>query len=135
MFNSATLLARRADTSFTPTNSKNIMRYQSSRYGNPVEFQYYVQGQSPEEIAKRLKRNKHTVQRWLTGKQKMPWWIPEILRLQRLEYDLWMHQVGLGSRRTKLGVARADVIDFPDFRPPIDQPTSPDTGHDNSQAA
>ena len=111
------------------------MRYPNSRYGNPVEFQYYAQGQTAEEIGRRLKRNKHTVHRWLTGKQKMPWWIPEILRLQRLEYDLWMQQVGLGHRRTKLGVTRADVIAFPDFRPPVDQPTSPDTGHGNSQAA
>ncbi len=62
----------------------------------------------------------------------MPWWIPEMLRLQRIEYDLWMHQVGLSHRRTKLGVTRADVIAFPDFRPPVDQPTSPDTGHGNS---
>jgi len=135
MFNSATFLARLANTSFTPTNSKNIMRYQSSRYGNPVEFQYYAQGQSAEEVAKRLKRDKRTVQRWLNGKQKTPWWIPEILRLQRLEYDLWMHQVGLGRHRNKLGAARAEVIAFTDFRPPIDQPTSPDTGHGNSQAA
>src|SRR5450830_301812 len=135
MFNSATLFTRAADTSFTPTNSKNIMRYPSSRYGNPVEFQYYAQGQPASEIAKRLKRDKRTVQRWLNGKQKMPWWIPEILRLQRLEYDLWMHQTGLGRMRTKLGIASADVIAFKDLRAPDDQPATPTTGHGNSQAA
>jgi hypothetical protein len=64
---------------------EKIMRYPNTRYGNPVEFQYYTQGQPADEIAKRLKRDKRTVQRWLNGKQKMPWWIPEILRLQRLE--------------------------------------------------
>ncbi len=111
------------------------MRYPNSRYGNPTEFQYYAQGQKPKDIAKRLRRSEHSVTQWLAGKRRMPWWIPEILRLQRLEYDLWMHQTGVGRRRNKLGVASADVITFTDFRPPADQTTAPDSGHSNSQAA
>jgi hypothetical protein len=90
------------------------MRYPNTRYGNPVEFQYYAQGQKPKDIAKRLRRSEHSVTQWLAGKRRMPWWIPEILRLQRLEYDLWMHQTGLGRMRTKLGIASADVIAFKD---------------------
>ena len=111
------------------------MRYPNSRYGNPIEFQYYAQGQPDSEIAKRLKRDKRTVQRWLNGKQKMPWWIPEILRLQRLEYDLWMHQTGLGRLRPKLGIASADVLTFTDFRPPPALPATVITKADHGDKA
>jgi len=111
------------------------MRYPNTRYGNPTEFQYYAQGQKPKDIAKRLRRSEHSINLWLAGKRRMPWWVPEILRLQRLEYDLWMHQTGLGRMRTKLGIASADVIAFKDFRAPDDQPATPTTGHGNSQAA
>lgn len=111
------------------------MRYPNTRYGNPTEFRYYAQGQKPKEIAKRLRRSEHSVTQWLAGKRRMPWWIPEILRLQRLEYDLWMHQSGLGRMRTKLGVASADVIAFKDIRQPDDLPAPTQTGQGNSQAA
>lgn len=110
------------------------MRYPNTRYGNPVEFQYYTQGQPAEEIAKRLKRDKRTVQRWLNGKQRMPWWIPEILRLQRLEYDIWMRQAGLGRMPQKFGTVSADVIVFNSPRPTTDQPSTPETSSGNSHA-
>lgn len=108
------------------------MRYPNTRYGNPVEFQYYTQGQSTKDIAKRLRRSERSVNLWLTGKRRMPWWIPEILRLQRLEYDMWMRQAGLGRMRDKLGVVRADVIEFSDARPPIKSPKS-ENNHGDSQ--
>ena len=67
---------------FQAPNSKKTMRYPNTRYGNPTEFQYFAQGQSPKDIAKRLRRS-------------------EILRLQRTvsKKDL---QIELGSNRTDL---------------------------------
>ena len=70
------------------------MRYPNSRYGNPVEFQYYAQGQTAEEIAKRDKR---TVQRWLNGKQKMPWWIPERTDLTLMKWMLGLIVAGVAA--------------------------------------
>ncbi|WP_051516878.1 hypothetical protein [Herbaspirillum sp. RV1423] len=134
MFTKATFLYPVADTSFKPTNSKKIMRYPNTRYGNPTEFQYYAQGQLPKDIAKRLRRSEHSVNLWLAGKRRMPWWIPEILRLQRLEYDMWMRQAGLGRMRDKLGTVSADVIEFSGARPPA-KPLRPENGHGDSQVA
>src|SRR5450830_900388 len=124
-----------ADTSFKLTNSKKIMRYPNTRYGNPTEFQYYAQGQKPKDIATRLRRSEHSVTQWLAGKRRLPWWIPEILRLQRLEYDIWMRQSGLGRMPQKFGTVSADVITFNSPRPTTDQPSTPETSSGNSHAA
>lgn len=64
---------------------KGIMRYPHLRYGNPNEFAYYSVGISAKDMAKRLRRSERSVKDWLAGKKKMPWWIPELLRLQRME--------------------------------------------------
>lgn len=61
------------------------MKYPNLRYGNPAEFAYYTTGHSTQEIAKRLRRSERSVTDWLSGKRKMPWWIPELLRLQHME--------------------------------------------------
>ncbi|WP_377704940.1 hypothetical protein [Pseudoduganella sp. UC29_71] len=66
---------------------RQIMRYPNRRYGNPTEFQYYVatHGDGIKGVARTLRRDERTVRRWLNQTQKLPWWVPEILRLQRME--------------------------------------------------
>ena len=58
------------------------MRYPNLRYGNPNELAYYIQFNTIKDIAKRLRRSERTLHNWLTYREKMPWWVPEILRLQ-----------------------------------------------------
>jgi hypothetical protein len=63
------------------------MRYPNRRYGNPTEFAYYVatHGDGVKGVARTLRRDERTVRRWLNQTAKLPWWVPEILRLQRME--------------------------------------------------
>lgn len=61
------------------------MRFPNLRYGNPTEFAYYAMGRSHADLARVLRRDERTIRDWLTGRAKLPWWVPEILRLKRME--------------------------------------------------
>lgn len=93
------------------------MRYPNLRYGNPNEFAYYVQGLPVKDVAKRLRRSERSIRNWLTGKEKMPWWIPELLRLQRMERNEQLRQMNMSPVRHRLGFVDADVIEFPVVKP------------------
>jgi len=65
------------------------MRYPNLRYGNPAELAYYAAGIPIPMLARRLRRDERTVKDWLNEKKRIPWWVPEVLRLQQKEvYDL-----------------------------------------------
>jgi transcriptional regulator with XRE-family HTH domain len=89
------------------------MRYPNTRYGNLNELLYYTQGLSVKDIAKQLKRSEKSVSEWLNGNRKIPFWVPELLRLRHLEADLRMRQMGFGEQKRRLGIVNGSVIDFP----------------------
>lgn len=89
------------------------MRYPNSRYGNPEELKYYSQGMSIRELARQLKRSEKSVKQWLSFEKKVPYWVPELLRLRHMEADLRMRQMGFGEQRLRLGIVNGSVIDFP----------------------
>ena len=86
------------------------MRYPNLRYGNPTEMAYYAMGVPLKDLARRLRRDERTVRDWINGKQRVPWWVPEILRLKRMEADLRHRQMGMGALAPSLGIVSADVI-------------------------
>jgi len=69
------------------------MRYPNLRYGNPKEFEYYAMGRELKDLSRMLRRDERTIRDWLTGRSRVPWWVPEIMRLQRLEADLRHRQM------------------------------------------
>ncbi|MGZ4837662.1 MAG: hypothetical protein ACXVZR_03870, partial [Terriglobales bacterium] len=71
---------------------------------------YYAMGRPVKELARSLRRDERTVRDWLSGKQRVPWWVPEIMRLKRLEAELRHYQMGMGKLAPKLGIVGADVI-------------------------
>lgn len=95
------------------------MRYPNTRYGHLGELEFWMQGDSIQRIAKRLKRSEKTVQNWLTGRTKIPWWVPEILRLQHYEYQERLRQMGIPQPKTKLAIATADILTFPKPLSPV----------------
>lgn len=103
------------------------MRYPNLRYGNPSEFAYHVQGLHPAIVAKMLRLSERSVRNWLSGRAKLPWWVPEIMRLMRLEADLRQQQMNMGPVRARLGLVGAELITFPAQIPPEapKQPESP----------
>jgi len=98
------------------------MRYPNTRYGHHGEFVFWMQGHSVKVIAKRLKRSERSVHDWLIGKRKIPWWVPEILRLQHYEYQDRLRQMGFTQQKARLAVATADVLMFP--KPTVTGPSA-----------
>ncbi|WP_211468502.1 helix-turn-helix domain-containing protein [Collimonas silvisoli] len=80
------------------------MKYPNQRYGNPAALTYYAAGLPVQEIARRLKRSERSIRNWLSGAEKLPWWVPEILRLQQLERDQRLRQMNIQPVRVKLGL-------------------------------
>lgn len=91
------------------------MRYPNTRYGNPEELRYYTQGMSIKEIAKRLKRSEKSVGQWLSFEKKVPYWVPELLRLWNMERNLILRQMGMGEEKQKLGLVTGSLIQFRDL--------------------
>lgn len=98
------------------------MRYPNLRYGNPTEMAFYAMGVPLPTLAKRLRRDERTVRDWLSARTRVPWWVPEILRLQHMEADLRHRQMGMGALAPRLGVVAGDVIALPtpDVKKPQD---------------
>lgn len=69
------------------------MRYPNLRYGNPTEFEYYAMGRDLKDLSQMLRRDERTIRDWLTGRARVPWWVPEIMRLKRMEADLRHRQM------------------------------------------
>lgn len=91
------------------------MRYPNLRYGNPTELQYYAMTIPIKDLAKRLRRSERSVRDWMTGTKKVPWWVPEILRLQKMETDARMYEMRMKPVMQRLGVVTPDaqVFEFP----------------------
>jgi hypothetical protein len=90
------------------------MRFPNLRYGNPTEFAYYAMGRSLAELARALRRDERTIRDWLSGRARVPWWVPEILRLKRLESEMryrqmfWKLEPDERPQFTKLGLVAPD---------------------------
>jgi len=89
------------------------MRFPNLRYGSPAEFEYYATGIELKRLARILRRSERTVNDWLTGARPVPWWVPELMRLRRMEAVERHRQMGMGDLLPRLGIVGADVIDFP----------------------
>jgi hypothetical protein len=104
------------------TSREKIMRYPNLRYGNPTELAAYVQGIPIAAIAKRLRRSERTVRNWLDGRQKVPWWVPEIIRLQNMESWEIRRQMNMLPKRADLQLVRGQLATLP---APVSAPASP----------
>lgn len=100
------------------------MRYPNLRYGNPTEMAYYAMGVPLPTLARRLRRDERTVRDWLNARTRVPWWVPEILRLQHMENDLRSRRMGMGALAPRLGIVGAEVLALPaaDVKKPQDGP-------------
>lgn len=87
------------------------MKYPNLRYGNPTEMAYYAMGIPLADLARMLRRDERTVRDWLSGKQRVPWWVPEYMRLRRMESVERSRQMRMNAD-PRLGIVRADVIEL-----------------------
>lgn len=93
------------------------MRFPNLRYGNPTEFAHYAMGMSLADLARTLRRDERTVRDWLSAKQRVPWWVPEYMRLRQMEQADIRRQMNMASLGPRLGIVRGDVIELAVRRP------------------
>lgn len=87
------------------------MRYPNRRYGNPTAMAHYALWYgNTANLAKALKRSERSVKDWLSGKSRVPWWVPEIMRLQKMEHDSMVYQMTGRQVAARLGVVQASTI-------------------------
>jgi hypothetical protein len=82
------------------------MKYPNLRYGNPQAMHHYAQGIPLKQLAHKLRRSERAVSDWLKGTKKVPFWVPELLRLQAMEHDHIIYQMGIQPLRKKLGIVQ-----------------------------
>jgi hypothetical protein len=65
-----------------------------------------------KQLARMLRRDERTVRDWMTAKNRVPWWVPEILRLKHMEAVERHRQMGLGVLAPRLGIVLGDVVEL-----------------------
>jgi hypothetical protein len=88
------------------------MRFPNLRYGNPTELAYYAMDMPLADLARVLRRDERTVRDWLSCRARVPWWVPEILRLKRMEGIARSREMNMAPEYSKLGIVRADVFEL-----------------------
>jgi hypothetical protein len=87
------------------------MRYPNRRYGDPTAMAHYALWYGgTASLAKSLKRSERTVRDWLSGAAKVPWWVPEIMRLQKMEHDRMVYQMTGRQVAARLGMVNECTI-------------------------
>ena len=61
------------------------MRVPNLHYDYPTEFAYRARATRRPSSRASCAATNVTVKDWLTGRTKVPWWVPEILRLKQFE--------------------------------------------------
>ena len=87
-----------------------IVRFPNLRYGNPEEFRFYAQGLSLKELSRRLRRDERTIRDYLSGTKRVPWWVPEVMRLQHMEHAERMRQMGMRPVMRRLGLLKEATV-------------------------
>lgn len=87
------------------------MRYPNLRYGNPTAMAHYAMwyGDIPT-LARALRRSERSVSDWMNGAARVPWWVPEIMRLQKMEHDAMVYQMTGRQVAARLGVVDAGTV-------------------------
>ena len=92
------------------------MRFPNLRYGNPNEFVYYASfiptKERVQRLARQLRRSDRTIRDWLSGEKRIPWWVPEIMRLQYMEHCERMRQMNMKQPRRLGVVSTASILEM-----------------------
>jgi predicted transcriptional regulator len=84
---------------------------------------YYTQGRTIQSIARELRRTERSVRDWLSGRQRVPWWVPELLRLRALEHNLRLQEMGVGRLSPRLHAIDGAVRELHVVPPRTVEPT------------
>ena len=97
------------------------MRYPNLRYGNPTAMAHYaIWYGDTRTLAKALRRSERSVRDWLSGAARVPFWVPELMRLQKMEHDLMVYQMTGQRVSASLGIVQASAAILAHQRRPPD---------------
>ena len=87
------------------------MRYPNKRHGSPTAITHYAMwyGTVPE-LARSLRWSERSVTDWLSGRPRVPWWVSEIMRLQKMEHDAMVYEMTGQQVVARLGDAAAGAV-------------------------
>jgi hypothetical protein len=100
------------------------MKYPNVRYGNPNEFRHYAQGMPLKDLAKRLRRSERCIMNWMKERERIPYWVPELLRLQDMEHGEMMRQMGIYKLPARLGTVTETGIIYEIPKAPSQTPSN-----------
>ncbi|MBR8141562.1 hypothetical protein KDW46_04200 [Burkholderia vietnamiensis] len=86
------------------------MRYPNLRYGNTAELRHYADGRTLKQLARELRRSERSVHDWLTGRERVPFWVPELLRLRQFEHGQRVRQMTWAIQDTKISAVACAVF-------------------------
>lgn len=82
------------------------MRFPNLRYGKLAEFLHYAGGRPVKQLARELRRSERSIQNWMAGRERVPFWAPELLRLKAFEHWSRVREMTWSIQDTKVS-ARA----------------------------
>src|SRR5712664_3219124 len=133
----------------TPATRKILTRHNAS----PVtEFAYYAPGIPMPILCRLLQRSKRTITEWLNGTRIIPTWAVAVLRLQTLEHELKLDEMGVTrdldepatDDHRRGPAANEDICEQPEIRPSLEwtaktplipAASTPDTGQASHRRA
>jgi len=86
------------------------MKYPNLRYGSPDELRYYATGIPLADLARQLRRDERTVRDWLNSRRRVPFWVPELLRLRNEERTSQLRRMGISRGLHRIGLTNGKVI-------------------------
>jgi len=87
------------------------MRYPNKRYGNPEAMRHYAMWYGTvKNLAQALRRSERSVRDWLSGAARVPFWVPELMRLQQMEHNNTAYQITGRQVAARLGTVAAGVV-------------------------
>jgi hypothetical protein len=104
------------------------MRFPNLRYGDPNLFIYFASSYPKDQrvrlLSRQLRRGESTIRAWLSGEVKIPWWVTEIMRLQRMEHAEMLREMGMRKLKPLLGTVKSATVY--DMQPPrLEDPAFP----------
>lgn len=87
------------------------MRYPNQRYAPVSHLQHEAIGWTTKQLARHLKRDERTIRNWMSGRLPVPWWVPEILRLERYEKNNQLRSMlSMNLPLARLGIVTGEKI-------------------------
>lgn len=89
------------------------MKFPNRRYGNPEVLRHFAQFMTIPELSRRFRRSQRTIQNWIQEREKMPFWVEELLLLQEQARRERLRQMNIKHRAPLFAISNAKSVESP----------------------